>query len=225
MPRIDSYPNLNNTTVATDDEFVLWDTSGSQVANLPLSALDVRFAPFNTPGMHIYRTGGGYASTPLYGNRSTFVPSEGQLVLSPLMAPATTTIDRIGIEVTSAGTASVSICRIGIWADSGGAPGTLLLDAGTVATDSTGLKEITISQALTLGTLYWLGVAPQGAAGTRPTITGSLYNGPLMSVSNPGYVQAAYATNGGAFAGAFSSTPALSNSAGGAAPRIFVRFT
>jgi hypothetical protein len=55
MPRIDSYTNLDNTTVATDDEFVVWDTSGSQVANLPLSALDVRmrlkrlsWAPTNT---------------------------------------------------------------------------------------------------------------------------------------------------------------------------------
>jgi hypothetical protein len=225
MPRIDSYPNLDNTTVATDDEFVVWDTSGSQVANLPLSALDVRFAPFNTPGMHIYRTGGGYASTPVYGRRDTFVPSEGAISFSPLMAPASTSIDRIGIEVTSAGTASVSVCRLGIWANSGGAPGTLLLDAGTVATDSTGLKEITISQALTLGTLYWLGVVPQDAAATRPTLTASLYNGPVMNVNNPNYVQAGYGTGGAAFPGALASSPALSNFAAGAAPRIFVRFT
>jgi hypothetical protein len=182
------------------------------------------FAPFNTPGMHIYRTGGGYASTPLYGPRGTVVPGEAAIIFSPLMAPATTSIDRIGIEVTSAGTASVSVCRLGIWADSGGAPGTLVLDAGTVATDSTGLKEITISQALTLGTLYWLGVVPQGAAATRPTITGSFYNGPVMNVANPGYSQAGYATSG-TFTGALSSSPVLQNSAAGAAPRIFVRFT
>jgi hypothetical protein len=224
MPRIDSYPNLDNTTVATDDEFVVWDTSGSQVANLPLSALDVRYARLAAANMHLYRTGGGYASTPLYGTRGTFVPGEGGIVFSPLTAPASVSIDRIGIEVTSAGTAATSICRLGIWADSGGAPGTLVLDAGTVATDSTGLKEITISQSLTVGTLYWLGVAPQGAAGTRPTITGSFYNGPVMNTNNPNYAQSTYSSNL-AFAGAFSSTPALSTFAANVAPRIFVRFT
>jgi hypothetical protein len=224
MPRIDSYPNLDNTTVATDDEFVVWDTSGSQVANLPLSALDVRFAPLGAASMHLYRTGGGYASTPLYGARATFTPGEGAITFSPLIVSATTTINRIGIEVTSAGTAATSVCRLGIWANSGNAPGTLVLDAGTVATDSTGLKEITISQSLTVGTLYWLGVAPQGAAATRPTITGSFYNGPVMNVNNPNYAQSSYGSNL-TFAGAFSSTPALSNFAANVAPRIFVRFT
>lgn len=75
------------------------------------------------------------------------------------------TIDRIAINVTGAGTSGATY-RIGIYLpDSGNPflPGSLLLDAGTVAVDSTGFKEATVSQALDIG-LYWIGGATQGSA-------------------------------------------------------------
>jgi hypothetical protein len=92
---------------------------------------------------------------------TTFNPVVGSLRLSPLHISKRLTFDRIGIEVTSFG-ASTAVCRLGIWADTGaGYPGALVLDAGTVATETpNGSKEITISKVLNPG-LYWLGYVAQ----------------------------------------------------------------
>lgn len=73
----------------------------------------------------------------------------------PLIITDPCTIDRLGIEITVAGTAS-SLSRIGIYNDNGNTgPGTLLVDAGTIANDSATLQLKTINQNLVPG-LYWL---------------------------------------------------------------------
>lgn len=75
---------------------------------------------------------------------------------------ATTTFDRIGIEVTTGGAGGT--VRLGIRYDgANGGPGTLLLDAGTVTATGTGFQEITISQVLTPGR-WWLVAVGQGSA-------------------------------------------------------------
>jgi hypothetical protein len=248
MPRIDSYPNLDNTTIATDDEFVVWDTSGSQVANVPLSALDARFArnannlsdlasaatartnlgvlPATMVVPPINRaTSNVYCSFPVsVGGQTTSTFTNGSLVFVPMMLAVGRTADRIGIEVTTAGTAAVSVHRLGIWADSGGVPGTLLVDAGTVATDSTGLKEVTISQALAANTLYWLGVVQQGAPGTTATIRVCVTFGSHMTDSNPSAVPSGVLAS--SVTGALGSSPTLSGTGNQQGqPRIFLRFT
>lgn len=72
------------------------------------------------------------------------------------------TLDRIGVAVTTAaGAGGGGVVRLGIYSDDGtGRPGTLILDAGTVDATTTGVKEITISQAVTRG-VYWLVAVPQ----------------------------------------------------------------
>ena len=78
---------------------------------------------------------------------------------------ATATFDRIGIEVTTG--AASSVVRLGIRQSStAGVAGTLILDAGTIDSSTTGFKEITISQTLTRGR-YWLTCALQTAAGVQ----------------------------------------------------------
>jgi hypothetical protein len=55
---------------------------------------------------------------------------------------------------------------MGIYNDDGsGRPGSLLLDAGTVAGTATGFLSITINQALAAG-IYWLALLGQGNSGT-----------------------------------------------------------
>ena len=88
------------------------------------------------------------------------------LYASPLWIPRAITADRLAIQVSTAG-ASGKAARLGIYNDGTNLyPGTLLLDAGTVAVDSTGVKAITISQALTKG-LYWVVVVSNGAPEIR----------------------------------------------------------
>jgi hypothetical protein len=180
------------------------------------------FAPVNTPGMPIYRSGGGYYMFPQGANSTGPFQSNGDCPYSPLMLPVNNTPDRLGIEVTSAGSAG-SVHRLGIWADNNGVPGTLLLDAGVVATDTIGIKEITISQALSANTLYWAGVAQQGAPATRASVRISYSNQLVLNGTNPTYTVTGYHSSG--ITGAFASNPSFSSNYGGGHPRIALRLT
>lgn len=72
------------------------------------------------------------------------------------------TVQSLSVFVTTA--VASSTIRLGIYADDGaGRPGSLLLDAGTVDSATTGFKELVMSQVLTAG-LHWFGVAQQGGA-------------------------------------------------------------
>jgi hypothetical protein len=95
--------------------------------------------------------------------------------------------DRIGIEVVGAGSAG-AVCRLGAWdIDDDGEPSTLLLDAGTVAVDTTGQKNITIAWNNLAAGFYLLGVDNQVAGGgvqLRATVSGQItthyYSGASM---------------------------------------------
>jgi hypothetical protein len=76
----------------------------------------------------------------------------------PFMLTETKTATKIGITVIVPATGGVA--RLGIYSNSATEdyPNALLLDAGTISHATTGFKQITISQTLTAGTLYWLAV-------------------------------------------------------------------
>lgn len=95
--------------------------------------------------------------------------NSGFLVTFPIFLPSVT-VDRIGIEVTSAGGAG-SLGRLGIYNSSSTSnyPDTRLLDAGTVSVSSTGKREATISQTITQG-IYWLAYLADTVSGTAPTL-------------------------------------------------------
>jgi len=78
-------------------------------------------------------------------------PNVNTLYAFPIFIPDLATYTRIAIHTTTAGTGSA---RLGIYNDNTGVPGSLVLDAGTVARSGTGAKEITISQSLARG-WYW----------------------------------------------------------------------
>jgi hypothetical protein len=85
----------------------------------------------------------------------------------PVLRPCS--LDRIGIEVITAGETGATI-RMGIYGDDaeGDYPGALLADYGTVAATSTGRKEFTISQAIGVG-LWWVVICVQNNAGAPAT--------------------------------------------------------
>jgi hypothetical protein len=68
----------------------------------------------------------------------------------PFYVPVATTFDRIACNVTTQGTAAAEV-RLGIYNVANGVPTTLVLDAGSVGANTTGVKEITISVTLPRG--------------------------------------------------------------------------
>lgn len=110
----------------------------------------------------------GYTYGPL-GGTTTAAGTNGSLRALPFLVPIATTFDRIGAEITTTGEAG-SVLRIGIYYDNGaGAPGALLLDAGTIDGTSVTYQTITISQLLYRG-IWWLASCPQLGTVTPPSM-------------------------------------------------------
>lgn len=153
--------------------------------------------------------------------------SNNSLRLVPWIVRSTLTIIRMGCIVTSSGQAS-STFRLGIYSDSGNCyPGSLLLEAGSVATDSTGSPEVTISQQLTPG-LYWVGGAHQGAGSstaTFQTITSS-WLPPVdivLGTSAPASGATAYGFQQSSVSGALPSTYTSTVTTTTGAVKVFVK--
>ncbi len=108
---------------------------------------------------------GRWYSPHLLGGNTTVTPTAAELRLLALYLPAARTVDRIGCSVTTAGSAG-HVARLGVYnADPvTGLPTTVLVDAGTVAVDTTGAKEVAVST--TLHGLHWLALTTQSGAFT-----------------------------------------------------------
>ena len=119
---------------------------------------------------------GGQSGEYIYfgGTQSNINVGEAVLLCSPYKAPRPIAISHIGLNVGVAGSAG-SVIRIGAYNDSNGIPGSLIFDAGTVDSTSTGFKEITTSQTLPVGR-FWLAAAVQGVAATAAQISGITAN-------------------------------------------------
>lgn len=111
-----------------------------------------------------YKSGFYYQTNQPTISDSTMTPTLNMVYYHPFPVGGDLTIDRITCGVQTAGAAG-SVVRLGIYNDDDGIPGTLLLDAGTVSGETpAGYREITVSQALSKGTLYWIAVVWQVAA-------------------------------------------------------------
>lgn len=167
---------------------------------------------WKTGEYYVYGIGAGYGFITLVANK---------LLGIPFLVARSMTFDRIAIQVTTL--ADPSNIRLGIYNDGTNLyPGTLLLDAGVVSGATTGVKAITISQALTKG-LYWLALVsdatpilystnPGGDVGSNPLGRNVDY----MAFGNSGYtVSFTYAalptpfTAGGTFYGASLAAPLI----------------
>jgi hypothetical protein len=120
------------------------------------------------PREGVYRSGCYYVLCE--GGDSTQSPLNNTMYAVRLPVWRAVTLNLIGVEVITAGESGATV-RLGIYSDEtiqGCYPGALLLDAGTAAADSTGRKDITISQRLPVG-LYWAVVCVQNNSGTPAT--------------------------------------------------------
>jgi hypothetical protein len=103
-----------------------------------------------------------YSSPSTGANLTTGAIAANTLYAMPLILPIALRIDRIAINVTTAGTGSA---RLGIYKDKLGYPKKLKYDAGEVDISTTGAKKITGNQKLDPG-FYWMVVVSNGT----PTI-------------------------------------------------------
>lgn len=108
-------------------------------------------------------TAGRYYSGLYSTSSTTGTLSVQRLTVVPIWLPAPRTVDRIGLEVTTAGGAG-TLARLGLYlADpSTRMATTRLLDAGTVDVTTTGVKQATISQSLPEGLSYLAVIASGG---------------------------------------------------------------
>jgi len=116
-----------------------------------------------------------HAGGRFYGNacelaNTTLAVGANIMYAIPIFVPTTTTYTAISVEVTTL-KAGASI-QLGIYRDLNGAPDALVLDAGNVSAAATGLKTIVISQALTPGWYWLIGLASDTPAVRATTAAG-----------------------------------------------------
>lgn len=143
-----------------------------------------------------------------------------RMYLVPFWLPVAKAVDRIMVNVTVAG-AAATVARLGIYGVdvSTYEPGALLLDAGTVATDTTGAKEATVSYTLAAGLFYaavWCSGTPTLttiASGNRPAVGNSSANGS----PNPAFIK------DGAYSGGLPNPAGTGLSSQSSCPQIQLR--
>jgi hypothetical protein len=138
-----------------------------------VGSTDFRAWPFRR-----YRQGGNYYVL-AEGGDSSQTPVNGAVYATPLPVwQSSVEIAALGLQVLIVGDAGSKI-RLGIYVDEdlqGGAPGGLLVDAGTINGDQVspddGRQEITFSPSLRLNgpAMYWAVLCVQGAPSVQPTI-------------------------------------------------------
>lgn len=123
-----------------------------------------RAQPGYTPGRWL----AGEVGSP--GSTATLALTANAITCYPWDIGRTTLFSRIAIDVTIAGGAGTK-ARLGFfYCGTDGLPSTLFFDAGEVAVDSTGVKEITISQLIRVGS-YWGAIATDGTPTVRAHTT------------------------------------------------------
>ena len=95
--------------------------------------------------------------------------ADDRLYASPFYAVGNERFDRIAIHVSTAGNVGAT-ARLGIYADKLIAPGRLVLDAGEVTLQPTGMKVITINIKLEKQ-LYWLAIFTGNITTPKPQLT------------------------------------------------------
>lgn len=118
---------------------------------------------FPTPGSTYYMSNRNFTAHDAVGTSTTI---SGALWFVPVYFGTAVTLDRLAIEVTTA--VAATTVRLGIYDDdgTGGQPGTLILDAGTVSSATTGVKEATISQSVS-GMVYFAYVCNSSSVALR----------------------------------------------------------
>lgn len=138
----------------------------------PTTHAEVEDAVTSLRGMAQFPTG-VYVTVP--GNPTgSLSPAVGQPQATPIFLPSGT-VSELAVRVVTASTGGGTV-QLGLYSTSGTLdtnlgriPGTLLATGTAMSTDTTGVKSLVISQAVT-GGLYWLGAINLVAAATFASV-------------------------------------------------------
>mgnify|MGYP002737179692 CR=1 FL=1 len=220
--------STSNPTLASGQWGVESDTGWTKVGNGTSTWTDLPYAGSNLPTL---QWSNALSTEFIYAGAATttLVMTESRMVALPFFVPNGRSIDRIAVNVSTAG-GTGSVIRLGIYADSNGVPGSLILDAGTIDSSSTGTKEITISATKLTGGRVWLAACQQGAAATSATLravnqisfpyTGPSSGGGLDSANYFGYLRSSVT---GALPNPFNTRSNILNSTNNTAPGFRLR--
>lgn len=147
---------------------------------------DATWAATGAPAASVYTAAKWYGGPGFHYDTGSF--SNQRVIYIPFFVGVAHTFTGLGIDVATAGESGAKI-RLGVYSDSSGQPGTLVVDGGQVAADTTGAKTTTgLTIALTPG-LVWLAYCTQAAATTQPVVRRYLFAWPIIGMdsvdSNP----------------------------------------
>lgn len=151
----------SSVAVAADDVTLIYDTSGTTTAKCLTS--DIAGLGLGSIG---YRTNYYYFPFGVHGPNNSGTTTVNRLYYYPFFVRKKTTFTRIGIQIPSGSSNLGTSARLGIYTAVDGLPSSLLLDAGTVSTATTGEKEATISQELNTG-FYFLAFVSDSLIGIQ----------------------------------------------------------
>lgn len=198
----DSVSSTSTTTAATPN-----------AVKTAYDAVLSSFLPFAS-GFYYKNPGSWVNGMPAVQNRTYYFP---------FFVPVATTFDRIFIKTATNFSAGTNTVRLGIYASTGNAPSTLILDAGTVsATTVSQSLQITINQTLAAG-VYFVAANNQSAAannfyGYQQVVTQFSLGIPMNTTNNQASAYFIENSITGAFANA--SSPTIADANGGPIPLL-----
>ena len=124
---------------------------------------------------------GDYITSQFFGSNTNHNPNNlDEMYAMPIFIPKSQAFTAMAATVNVS--AATAVHRLGIYLPSAtNKPGSLLLDAGTIDSSTTGVKTVSITQTLAGNTLYWLVCVPQVALATIRAFNGSV-SGPGVGV-------------------------------------------
>lgn len=198
-------------------------TNTTQLATTAFTQAAVNAGTIN---LEVPMRAGDYYSASFPGTSSgTF--NLNSLTGSVLVPARSTSLVRIGVRVTVAGSTG-AVIRLGVYTFNFATNGaTLVQDAGTVDATTTGYKELTINASIGVGQAYFIGAVIQGAPTTIPTINIGTGSHPQLSGNSSGDSMITNSIPGlqtGGISGALPSTLAAGSLiAAGTCAKVVVR--
>lgn len=168
--------------------------------------------------------GASYSST---SPSSSPANSQDRGKLTPFYISETITIDALALYCVGTNDGASAVLRMGIYADSNGRPGNVIVDAGTASINASGLKTLTFTPVVLTPGHYWaVGISQNlnTATGNNPTfasVTGNQAIGDATPAGSNNMFPIGLITQSGALTN--SPTVIISRSINSAPFHIWIR--